>query len=229
MTTGVFITATDTGAGKTLVSQALLLALARRGRRVAGMKPVASGCEMTPAGLRSADALALLAAGNIAADYAEVNPYAFAPATAPHLAAAAAGVPIQVETILGCYQRLAARAECVVVEGIGGWLVPIDARLSMADVAVALGLPVVLVVGLRLGVLNHALLTRAAVLAHGCRLAGWVANHPQGAAPEGYLEALTVRLDAPCLGVIPPQASTPVAAHCLAPGLASVLTGYSES
>lgn len=213
-TRGWFITGTDTDVGKTLVSSALLMALAAVGRRAVGMKPVASGCETTPEGLRSADAEALRAAGNVVADYADVNPYAFAAPTAPHLAADAS-TQIEIDIIRNAYARLAARADAVVVEGIGGWLVPINRRQTMADVVRALDLPVILVVDLRLGSLNHALLTRAAIEASGCRLAAWVANAAQAMPLDGYLMALAERLDVPLLGAIahasPPQA----AAHCL--------------
>ena len=210
-----FVTGTDTGVGKTLVSAALLTALARSGRRVVGMKPVASGCDATPHGLRSADAEALRVAGNVAADYEVVNPYALAAPTAPHLAAAAAGVQIDLGSLRAQYARLAARADDVVVEGIGGWLVPINRTETMADVVRALDLPVILVVGMRLGCLNHALLTQRAIAASGCRLVAWVANALEGGMPEGYGEALTDRLGAPCLGIIPAMSSVAMAADIL--------------
>ena len=197
-----FVTGTDTGVGKTLVSQALLAAFVRAGRRAVGMKPVASGCDVTAAGLRSADAVALIAAANVAVDYADVNPYAFAPATAPHLAAADAQVQIDPAVIERHYHRLAACADEVVVEGVGGWLVPLDEHTTMADVVQQLQWPVILVVALRLGAINHALLTSAAIEAHGCRLAGWVANAVEPQAPPGYLEALRARLPAPFIGEI---------------------------
>ncbi|MCK7577912.1 MAG: dethiobiotin synthase [Chromatiales bacterium] len=196
----LFVTGTDTGVGKTRVSVALLRAAVARGERAVGMKPVASGCRATPPGLRSEDAEALIAAGNVAAAYDDVNPYAFLPPTAPHLAAAAAGVSIDPGRIRAAYRRLAADAGRVVVEGVGGWLVPIGAHATMADVARALELPVVLVVGMRLGCINHALLTAQAVPRAGCRLAGWVANHVDPEVPEGYLEALQALLDAPLIG-----------------------------
>ena len=210
-----FVTGTDTGVGKTLVSAALLTALARTGQRVVGMKPVASGCDATPHGLRSADAEALRAAGNVLADYADINPYALAAPTAPHLAAAAAGVQIDTATIHTHYARLAAHADAVVVEGIGGWLVPISRTQTMADVVRRLELPVILVVGLRLGCLNHALLTERAITASGCRLVAWVANTLERSVPDGYVEALTDCLGAPCLGVIPFVTSTAIAADSL--------------
>ncbi len=214
-TRGWFITGTDTGVGKTLVSSALLMALTSAGRRALGMKPVASGCETTPQGLRSADAEALRAAGNVMADYVDVNPYAFAAPTAPHLAAAAAGTEIDIDTLRTHYARLAARADAVVVEGSRGWLVPINRRQTMADVVLAFDLPVILVVDLRLGSLNHALLTRAAIEASGCRLVAWVANATQVEPPDGYLTALAERLDAPLLGAIAHASSPQEAARCL--------------
>jgi dethiobiotin synthetase len=165
--------------------------------------------------LRSADAEALRAAGNVAADYVDVNPYAFAAPTAPHLAAKAAGMEIEIGVIRRHYARLAARADAVVVEGIGGWLTPINRHQTMADVVLALDLPVILVVALRLGCLNHALLTRYAIEARGCRLVAWVANTTDTAAPDGYLAALAERLDAPMLGAIPHASGPQAAVHCL--------------
>jgi len=215
MVRGVFVTGTDTGVGKTLVSQALLTALADTGRRVAGMKPVASGCDPSPSGFRSADAEALLQASNIQAAYPDVNPYAFGPATAPHLAAEQAGIRIEIEVIRNCYERLARHAETVIVEGVGGWSVPISGVATMMDVARSLGLPVILVVGMRLGAINHALLTQESIRAQGCMLAGWVANHPAGPAPEGYVTELTKLLSAPCLGIIPPDTPIQLAATLL--------------
>lgn len=229
MTHGWFITGTDTGAGKTLVSQAMLRVLVGAGRRAVGMKPVASGCESMPAGLHSADALALMAAGNVAADYAEVNPYAFAVPTAPHLAAAAAGTAIDLDQLVAAYRRLATRAEAVVVEGVGGWLVPIGVTTTMADFVQRLDLPVILVVGLKLGAINHALLTSESIRNQGCRLEGWVANHPAGSAPDGYVGAIAERLAAPCLGVIPPNTTAEAAVKDLAEGLERVIAGKPES
>jgi dethiobiotin synthetase len=201
-----FVTGTDTNVGKTLVSCALLHALRSRGLRAVGMKPVASGCYQTSAGPHHADAEALMAASSVAVDYATANPYALRAATAPHLAAQAEGVTISIDTIAQVFARLQSLADAVVVEGVGGWSVPIDATRTMADVAARLRLPVVLVVGIRLGCLNHALLTAAAIEHAGCRLAGWVANHLASDADgvlEGYVAALRERLAAPLLGEIP--------------------------
>ena len=219
MTAGVFVTGTDTGVGKTLVGTALVRRLAGTGRRVAAMKPVASGCERTRAGLRNADALALAAASNLAADYDCINPYAFEPAIAPHLAAREAGVVIDPARILAAFRALSERADAVVVEGVGGWQVPIGDDATMADVARLLDLPVVLVVGIRLGCINHALLTAQAVRAAGLSLAGWVACRvdPACERPEENVAAIGERLAAPLLGDIPwlASASPDAAAACL--------------
>ena len=201
---GWFITGTDTGVGKTHVSCALLAALTARGIPAVGMKPVASGCEPRAAGLRSADAEALRAASPVCADYGDVNPYAFAVTTAPHLAAWAEGIAIDLTHIRQCYARLAGLARCVVVEGVGGWLVPISARQTMADLAVALDLPVILVVGVRLGAINHALLTAQAIRASGLKFAGWVANRiDPDPVLDGYVQALDLLLRAPRLASLP--------------------------
>jgi len=170
---GWFITGTDTGVGKTLTAEALLHALGARGVTAVGMKPVASGCRPAAAGLRSEDAEALLAASGVRVPYEDVNPYAFEPAIAPHLAATQ---DITIARVLTHYERLRSRAPCIVVEGVGGWQVPIGPKDTMADVASAMRLPVILVVGLRLGCLNHALLTAQAIQARGLAIAGWVAN-----------------------------------------------------
>lgn len=204
---GWFITGTDTGVGKTRIARLLLEALAREGKRAVGMKPVASGCGATDSGLRSEDAEVLLAAGGVAADYADVNPYAFAPAIAPHLAAPASGVEIRLEKILDSFRRLQQKAPWVVVEGIGGWMVPLGERLTMADVAHAMRLPAILVVGMRLGCLNHALLTASAIQRDGIPLAGWVANQidPAMTRVDANIAALEERIKAPLLARFPYQ------------------------
>ncbi|HET7370431.1 MAG TPA: dethiobiotin synthase [Gammaproteobacteria bacterium] len=178
---GYFVTGTDTEIGKTIVSAALIRALNRRGRRTVGMKPVASGCIETADGLRNEDAVALMNAAAADCPYEDVNPYAFVPPIAPHIAADEAGVSIEFGRVQECHERLAAAADCVVVEGVGGWTVPLNADQSVADLAVALDLPVVLVVGMRLGCLNHALLTAESMRRAGVRCAGWVANDLDGA------------------------------------------------
>jgi dethiobiotin synthetase len=168
-----FITGTDTDVGKTLVSCALLHGFAARGRRVVGMKPVAAGCT---AGALSDDVLQLRAASNITASDELVNPYAFEPAIAPHLAAQQAGVVIDLMRIVAAYRKLAAQADVVIVEGAGGFMVPLNGSQTGADLAQQLGLPVILVVGMRLGCINHALLTVRAIAELRLQCAGWVAN-----------------------------------------------------
>jgi len=205
MSRGLFVTGTDTGIGKTVVSAALLAALNRAGGRAVGMKPVASGCRQTAHGWRNDDALALIAQSAGAPDYARVNPYALAEAIAPHLAARAAGVEIRMDPIVAAFAALSTNADCMVVEGVGGWAVPLSPTLMQADLVHALKLPVVLVVGLRLGCINHALLSARAIQADGCRLTGWIGNRidPDMARIEDNLATLRELLPAPCLGVLP--------------------------
>lgn len=188
---GFFITGTDTGVGKTLVACALLHAASAAGLRAVGMKPVAAGCRATDAGLRNDDAEALLAAANINARYEDVNPVALPLATSPEIAARAAGVNISVGDIAAAFQRLASRADCMIVEGAGGWYTPLAPGLTIADVAAALNLPVVLVVPLRLGCLNHARLSVDAIARAGLPLAAVVINSPEsGATLPGYSESI---------------------------------------
>ena len=224
MRNSVFITGTDTGIGKTYASMALLHALRGAGLRAVGMKPVASGCMATAEGLRNEDALALQSASSGSPDYADVNPLAYAAAVSPHLAAAAEGRRVELAPVQAAYARLAARADMVVVEGVGGWLAPLSDTLVAGDLARVLGLPVILVVGLRLGCLNHALLSARAIAADGCTLLGWIGNciDPAMLEPERNLDTLRTRLPAPCLGVIAHDAATAAAACALAPGLAAL-------
>lgn len=205
MTAGIFVTGTDTGVGKTLVAQGLVRALRARSLRVAPMKPVASGCRVTSSGLRNEDAEALIAAAGGGFDYELVNPCAYAPAIAPHLAAAEAGRPISLSAIEAAYRQLAAQSELVVVEGAGGWRVPIDEQQTLAVVPRRLELDVLLVVGVRLGCLSHALLTAEAIRADGCRLVGWVANliAPDDPQAHAQVDTLVRRLPAPLLGIAP--------------------------
>ena len=163
MTRAYFVTGTDTGVGKTLVTAALLRLLRERGLRVRGLKPVASGAASTPQGLRNDDALALQAESSPPVDYDTVNPYCFAPAIAPHLAAAEQDVPIALAALTAWYQRSSAQCDAVLVEGAGGWRVPLHPAGFLSDLPEALELPVLLVVGLRLGCLNHARLTCEAI------------------------------------------------------------------
>ena len=204
MTRGVFIAGTDTGVGKTHVAAALLRAWARRGLRVAGMKPVAAGAVLRGGVLRSEDAEALVAAANVEAPWEWVNPYCFAPPIAPHIAAERAGVRIDPAVIRNAFDRLGERADRLVVEGAGGLLVPLNERQDMAHLPLALELPVLLVVGVRLGCLNHALLTAEAILARRLTLAGWVANGiDRGMAEvDANLATLRGRIAAPCLGCL---------------------------
>lgn len=203
---GFFVTGTDTEIGKTFATCTLLRQLGGSGLRVAGMKPVASGCVRNAAGeLDNEDVLAHAAASTVSAPRTLTNPYAFLPPISPHLAAAQAGVNIDLALLRERYQQLAALADIVLVEGAGGWLAPLDEQHSMADLARALELPVILVVGVRLGCLNHALLTVRAIEASGLRLAGWLANcvDPAMRALEDNLAYLDAHIGAPCLGVIP--------------------------
>jgi dethiobiotin synthetase len=203
MARGIFVTGTDTGVGKTVVATALLRALVASGHRAAGMKPVSAGNERD--GSDHPDVVALLHAGNVDAPLADRNPFAFARAIAPHLAAAEAGVAIDLGVITAAYARLASRADVVVVEGAGGVLVPVDPTHDMLDVAMQLRLPVLLVVGMRLGCLNHALLSAAAIRSRGVKLSGWVANciDPQMRAVKANVEALAMRLPAPLVALVP--------------------------
>lgn len=212
MTRGYFITGTDTNVGKTRIACALLAAFNARGLTTAAFKPVASGCKQTPDGLRNDDALLLQQQASLRTSYDEVNPYAFAPAIAPHLAAQQAEIEIDFTRLRTAYHQLAARAEIVIVEGAGGWLVPLGTNTTVADLAQTLDLPVILVVGLRLGCLNHALLTTDAIRQRGLTLASWVANSldPNMTAVQDNISALSERLNAPLLGYLPwsPDTST---------------------
>ena len=201
----VFVTGTDTGAGKTLASCTLLHALRARGLRAVGMKPVASGCELAAEGWRNADALALWQASQPRPAYADLNPFALPEPLAPELAARAAGVQVGLEPILAAYARLQAQADAVVVEGVGGWAAPLSSSLMQADLVRALQLPVVLVVGLRLGCLNHAWLSARAIAADGIHLAGWIASHvdPEMQRVEDNLAMLRERMPGSCWGVLP--------------------------
>lgn len=200
-----YITGTDTGIGKSVASAALLHALRACGWRAVGMKPVASGCEMTTDGWRNEDALALQQASDPVPAYADVNPYALPHPLAPELAAADAGVAIELQPIAEAHARLAAIADAVVVEGVGGWAAPLTASLDQFDVVRVLKLPVVMVVGLRLGCINHARLTARAIAADGVTLAGWIANDidPAMARSDDNFAILQRVLPVPCWGRLP--------------------------
>ncbi len=200
---GYFVAGTDTGVGKTLIACALLHSLRARGTRAIGMKPVAAGCTRTADGLRNEDIEALRLASSEALSADAINCYAFEAAIAPHLAAGRKGVEMDIGTIERRFSELAARFDAVVVEGAGGWLVPLNEQETLADLVVRLRLPVILVVGMRLGCLNHALLTAEAIEKRGLSLAGWVANQidPQMQCFEQNVDALRTRIAAPLLTV----------------------------
>lgn len=205
MTRGFFVTGTDTDAGKTWVTLGLLQAFAAAGYRTAAMKPVACGVIETHEGLRNQDALLLQRQATVPLRYEEVNPYLFQPPIAPHLAAQDAGVRIDLSRIKALHDNLLQRADVVVVEGVGGWRVPLNEHETSADLVERLGAPAILVVGLRLGCLNHALLTVESIAHHGVRLAGWVANCITASMPQQArnIESLQARISAPLLGTIP--------------------------
>jgi dethiobiotin synthetase len=204
---GLFVTGTDTGVGKTLVACGLTRALVALGHKVAVLKPVASGSLLTAQGLRNEDALALAACANIGQRYEEVNRYCFEPPISPHIAADEAKVSIDTGLIVNDFRALAARADWVVVEGAGGWLAPIGAEATMADLAASLEAQVLLVVGLRLGCLNHAALTRAAIRDRGLACAGWIASSldPDLARAQENLATLTRTLGEAPLELVPHQ------------------------
>ncbi|MCC4593166.1 dethiobiotin synthase [Xanthomonas campestris pv. cannae] len=200
-----YVTGTDTGIGKTIASTALLHALRARGQRAVGMKPVASGCTREAEGWRNEDALALHEASAPRPRYDDLNPYALPLPLAPELAAADAGVQLELAPIAAAFERLRAQADVVVVEGVGGWAAPLSATLDQADLARALRLPVVLVVGLRLGCLNHARLSAAAIAADGLQCIGWIGNEidPAMERIDDNMVMLRTRLPMPCWGRLP--------------------------
>lgn len=222
-----FVTGTDTDAGKTLASAGLLARARREGLTTLGLKPIASGSEATSDGLRNADALALQVESVPAVDYTTINPYAFAPAIAPHLAARRAGVEVRLADLTGWLRPLLAlERDLTLVEGAGGWRVPLNDDEDLAELALAMELPVILVVGLRLGCLSHARLTAEAITASGLRLAGWIGSLVEpglsfdaaadDALYQDNLATLARTLPAPCLGVIPRLAADAPAAMAAA-------------
>jgi len=204
---GLFIAGTDTGVGKTLVAQALIQRGVAAGKRVAAMKPVSAGCVQTPEGWLNDDVAQLRAASNVALPLALMNPYAFEPPIAPHIAAQQAGIEIDLARIESAYREIASQSDEVIVEGVGGLLVPLNANQTAADMVLRLSLSVILVVGMRLGCLNHALLTVEAMARRGIKLEAWVANQidPAMGAFEENLASLKERIDAPLLCVLPPM------------------------
>ncbi|GGA26212.1 dethiobiotin synthase [Dyella nitratireducens] len=217
MSSALFVAGTDTGIGKTHAACTLIHALRAAGHSVCGMKPVASGCIETMHGLRNEDALALQAASAPPPAYEEINPVALREPLSPHLAAAHAGVTIALPPLHTAFQKLYARYDVVVVEGVGGWRVPLSPGLLASDLPKAWNLPVMLVVGLRLGCLNHALLSAEAIQADGCRLAGWIGNciDPAMAAIEENIDTLRTLLPVPCLGILPHGLPPERASHLL--------------
>ena len=200
----IFVTGTDTEVGKTRISVALVELLQQQGNKVAVMKPVASGCELTNEGLRNDDAVQLSQQTDISIPYEVINPYAFQAAIAPHIAAKQADINIDLEVIKHNFDLIQGQADCIVVEGAGGWLVPLNEHDTMADLAVKLDLPVVLVVDIRLGCINHALLTVEAIKQSGLNLQGWVANQRQdNAQAKEIVSTLEQHISAPLLGIVP--------------------------
>lgn len=205
MQSSYFVIGTDTNVGKTYIASALIKHFVRAGYQTVGMKPLASGCNVMPDGeLLNDDVQALTAASNVTAPLDLINPYRFEPAIAPHIAATQAGQAVDCAQVIRAYQQLSSLADIVVVEGAGGFLVPLNEQHTLADLAVMLNIPVILVVGMRLGCINHALLTVEAIQARGLRLAGWVANQLEPEMPvfAENLASLQQRIAAPCLGVV---------------------------
>lgn len=199
---GLYVTGTDTGIGKTVASTALLHALRRQELRAVGMKPVASGCAWIEGCWRNEDASALQQASDPRPSYDLLNPYALPQPLAPEIAARDAGVEIDLEHLLAAFEKLSLSADTVVVEGVGGWAAPLSATLDQVDVVRALRLPVVMVVGMRLGCINHARLTARAIADDGCELVGWIANHvdPAMERQNENFELLRARMQVPCWG-----------------------------
>lgn len=202
--TSLFVTGTDTDVGKTYISVAIIDLLKQKGLRVAAMKPIASGCDTTEAGLRNDDALQLIQHANVDLPYDTINPYAFQAAIAPHIAAQQKNINIDLNKIKQNFELIQQQSDAVVVEGAGGWLVPINNTQTMADLAKVLNLPIILVVGIRLGCINHALLTVEAIKQSGLPLMGWVANNIEiNAQSEQIVSILKLKITAPLLAEVP--------------------------
>jgi len=207
MSAGFFITGTDTDVGKTYVATELIKGLRRRQVNVSGFKPVAAGASWIDGQLKNQDALDLMQAASAPFPYNEVNPYCFEPAIAPHLAAQQANVVMELSVIQSTYAKHKATSEVVIVEGAGGWRVPLDNNVGFDDLALALDLPVIIVVGLKLGCINHALLTEAAIINKGCRIAGWIGNDIGGDFKEidENIKTLKSQMNSQCIGYIKHQ------------------------
>lgn len=204
MEKSLFVTGTDTEVGKTRISVGLIRVLQQQGLSVAAMKPVASGCEWHDGQLQNDDALALSQQADIKLPYSQINPYAFEPAIAPHLAAEQVGQIISFDIIERQFAEMLLQADAIVVEGAGGWLVPLNEQQTIADLAKTLNLPVVLVVAIKLGCINHALLTVQAIADSGLKLVGWVANDfLDDSQSTAIIQSLKQRIAAPCLGIVP--------------------------
>ena len=208
---GFFITGTDTDVGKTYIATALVRHFVQQGYQTVGMKPVAAGADLVDGRLLNSDVAELIKAGNVDAGLALINPYAFEPAIAPHIAAEQSGVVISMAKIKQAFDALQVQADVVVVEGAGGFRVPLNREETMADLAVQLNLPVIMVVGIRLGCINHALMTAGSIRATGLNLVGWVANRidPNMPALEENIATLKAMIKAPCIADVswdePPQ------------------------
>lgn len=196
-----FVTGTDTDVGKTYIAAALMRHFAQQGKTVLGMKPVAAGAERVEGWLLNSDVAELVKASNVSTDLALINPYAFEPAIAPHIAAEQAGVTVSLSKIQQAFDGLQAQADVVIVEGAGGFRVPVNRQETMADLASRLNLPVIMVVGMRLGCINHALMTAGSIRAAGLNLVGWVANRmdPNMPALEENIATLKAMIKAPCI------------------------------
>ncbi|MDP1523032.1 MAG: dethiobiotin synthase [Methylotenera sp.] len=205
MVQSYFVLGTDTNVGKTYVASALVQHFVKSGLKAVGMKPIASGCELNSKNeLINEDVTALISASNVTVSLDLINPYRFTPAIAPHIAAEQAGISMNLDVIKRAYQQLKTLADVVIVEGAGGLLVPLNPTETLADLAVQLNIPIILVVGMRLGCINHTLLTIEAIEARGLTLAGWVANEidPNMSMFDGNLSSLQQRIAAPCLSVV---------------------------
>lgn len=212
----VFVTGTDTEVGKTRITTGLMAVLQQQGLKTVGMKPIASGCEWLDGQWQNEDALAMMAQSNVSLPYTLVNPYAFEPAIAPHIAAEQVNTEVSSAQIKQQFEQIKQQADAVVVEGAGGWLVPINGAETMADLAAVLGLPVVLVVAVKLGCINHALLSVESIERRGLKLVGWVANHLDAQNESSQIiDTLKRYIKAPCLGVVPRLEPTQSAAEFL--------------
>ncbi|MCW2258207.1 dethiobiotin synthetase [Providencia alcalifaciens] len=207
MTKTYFVTGTDTEVGKTVASCALLQAATQLGFKTAGYKPVASGSELTPQGLRNSDALLLQANSDLLLTYDEVNPIVFEAPTSPHIISEKMGIPIDFTIMSDSLKQLQSKAQWVLVEGAGGWYTPLSTQKNYADWVIEQQLPVIMVVGIKLGCINHALLTAESIKLSGLTLVGWIANEiePTGVYQVEYLATLNRLITAPCLGTIPHQ------------------------